>query len=226
MTPGHSPTPPSSEATLGQRLTRLHHAHYARLVRIWAARCPSRDDAEDLVQDGFARLYRRYQPDRLPVAIPDDAVLLRILHVTLRNLLIDHYRHTAAERDHDALARAPDQLSFDPDQAQHPGLLRALRPIDWDHPVEDVLAARQLLDRLLDRLDPHWARVLSLLCDDFSPAEIGAAMEGRNGHVLVRRAREHICRLLGDFAAAGDRAAAWMAARFCGLPDRLRPDQP
>ncbi len=216
-------TPPFSDdpdiPSLGRRLTLLHQLHFVRLVRVWAPRCTSRDDAEDLVQDAFARLYRRYRATPLPADIPEDAVLLRVLHVTIRNLLIDHHRHSAAQRDHEAIS-----LALNTAFAQNgPSAQIALPPIEWDHSVEDAVAANQLLDRLLARLDPHWARVLALLCEDFSPAEIGAAMGGRNGHVLVRRAREHICRLLADFAAAGDRAASWMALRFCRVPPVASP---
>ena len=204
-----------TSASLARRLTRLHRTHYAPMVRGWTARCGSREDAEDLVQDAFAKVYRRYRGGVMPTGFDDDAVLLRVLHVTTRNLLIDGYRRASALRRHG------EQAGFEAEIGLPHGVptgLAALAPIGWDHPVEDEIAVRELLDRLLDQLDPHWARVLALLCDDFSPAEIGSAMDGRNGHVLVRRAREHICRLLAGLAAAGDRAAAWMGLRFCGWP--------
>jgi DNA-directed RNA polymerase specialized sigma24 family protein len=189
------------------RLARLHGAHYARMVRRWRLHCATPADAEDLIQEAFTRLYRRYHTGE---PIPDDdEVLVRMLHVTARRLLIDEHRATIAVK-----RQEPDGPTAQPHGIDE--------PVALDQSVEDEVAMRRLLDHLLDTLDPHWARVLAMLCEDFLPAEIGLVMEGRNGHVLVRQARVHICRILHDLAAAGDPEAAWMGVRFCGWSESVR----
>lgn len=184
-----------------ERLTALHQLHYAAMVRRWRMQCATPTDAEDLIQEAFARIYRRFHAGE---AIPEtDDMLVKMLHVTARHLLIDEYRAAAAlkRQGHEGDAAA-DCAGYE--------------PVALDQMVEDEVATRRLLDHLIAALDPHWARVLSLMCEDFSPQEIGQAMEGRNGYVLVRQARVHVCRILQALAAAGDRAAQWMGMKFCG----------
>ncbi len=214
----------STTASFAERLARLHEAHYVRIVRRWRFQCRSLSDAEDLIQEAFTRLYRRY---KLGEAMPEsETVLLQLLHVTARHLLIDEVRAASALKRQRLHHGGEEEEGTAHDGAEP--IERATdrhQPIGLDHPVEDEVATRQLLDYLLDTLDPHWARVLALMCEDFSPPEIGAAMEGRNGYVLVRQARIHICRVLQDLAATGDHAAGWMGIRFCGWP-APPPDAP
>lgn len=205
-----SDPPPAGFAA---RLTRLHERQYAAAVRRWRVHCRHPVNAEDLVQEAFLRLYRRYRAgDELP---PDDEMLLKLLHATIRHLIIDEYRAAAA---HKRQAHGGETGAYaapiGPDgEVELANLL--------DQTVEDEVAMRHLLERLLTSLDPHWARVLAFMCEDFSPQEIGLAMEGRNGYVLVRQTRLHICRVLRVLAEAGDGAAAWMGLKFCGWRERL-----
>ncbi|MGC9271407.1 RNA polymerase sigma factor [Acidiphilium sp.] len=202
-----------SEPGFAARLTRLHERQYAAAVRRWRVRCRYPVNAEDLVQEAFLRLYRRYRAgDELP---PDDEMLLKLLHATIRNLIIDEYRAAAA---HKRQVRGGETGVY-AGPLQPDGEAEAANPLD--HTVEDEVAMRHLLERLLATLDPHWARVLTFMCEDFSPQEIGLAMEGRNGYVLVRQTRLHICRVLRALAEAGDYAAAWMGLKFCGWRERV-----
>ncbi len=192
-------------AGLTRRLADLYETSRARMVRRWRFRCRTPDEAEDLVQEAYARVYRRYREQGEPPE--DDADLLRIIEATARHALIDARRKEATEKRREEFASETSSVDEGGNVLDVP---------DLDHPVEDEFATRELLLRLVAGLDRHWAAVLEMMCDDFSPAEIGLALGGKNGHVLVRQARVHICRILGDIAAGGDRAAAWIGSRFCG----------
>lgn len=99
MTSGPSPETNAAHADLAQVWRALH----TRLLAFVRARVATDEDAEDLIQDVFARIQAR---DGFDAGIEDPSAWL--FHVT-RNAIVDHYRKRAKEqRVESALQTAPE----------------------------------------------------------------------------------------------------------------------
>jgi hypothetical protein len=134
--------------------------------------------------------------------------------VAVRNVLIDRHRRLEPVSLSDAVSSGQsddEHLGDEPDPAF---------PDPQGLSQEDVLAWKQLLRAIFDRLPPKYVDVAAMVMGGNTPAEIGAAYDQR-GHVLVRHARQLICKILWDFAQTGDPLARSVGEAFFA-PTKLR----
>lgn len=137
-------------------------------------------------------------------AEPDN--LAAFVDVAVRNALIDRHRRVQP-LPLDEVAAVPNTDSGDePDPPAFPdpkGLGQ-----------DDVIAWKQLLHAIFDRLPVKSVEVAVMVMTGKTPAEIGAVYE-QDGYVLRRHARQLICKALREFARAGDPLAQSVGDAFC-----------
>lgn len=164
MAPEHQLDPEG----LGDHLDRLYRA-------AWAL-CGSREEAEDLVQDTFARILAR---PRIVRGDDDLGYLLRVL----RNTFISK-RRTAARR--------PVAAGVAPEELELPDLGRATQP-------EAAVATREVF-AVIAALPPDFRDAITAIdVVGLSYAEAARALRVREGTVTSRlyRARAQVARALG-----------------------------
>ena len=163
MTPEHELDPEG----LGDHVDRLYRA-------AWAL-CGSRADAEDLVQDTYARILRR---PRIVRSDDDLGYLLRVL----RNTYVSQRR--AADRRPKAAGVTPEELDF-PD------------PRSGDRP-EEATTARAVYAVIAGLPDVYRDAVVAVDVVGLSYAEAARALRVRQGTLTSRlyRARAQVVREL------------------------------
>jgi DNA-directed RNA polymerase specialized sigma24 family protein len=191
------------------RLERFFRDKYTALVR-QHLRLGSVEDVQDAIQEAMLRIYARFAEGQQ--AEPDN--LAAFVNVAVRNVLIDRRRRleplslsdvlSFGQSDDDKLGDEPDPAFPDPQ-----GLSQ-----------EDVLAWKQLLRAIFDRLPPKSVEIAAMVMGGKTPAEIGAAYR-QDGYVLRRHARQLICKVLWHFAETGDPLARSVGEAFCA-PAKLR----
>jgi RNA polymerase sigma-70 factor, ECF subfamily len=153
--------------------------HIDRLYRAAWALCGSREDAEDLVQDSYARVL---QKPRLLRSEEDLGYLLRVL----RNTYFSRLR---------AAARRPraDPLPEDLDRVDDP-----LAPAP-----EAALPSSELYALIATRPDPFREALVAIDVVGPSYREAARALRVREATITTRlyRARQRLARALGDPAA-------------------------
>ena len=186
------------------RLEARFRADYPALVRRWRHRAGSVEDAEELIQDGFAALYRAYADTGM--AAEDDAALGAALHATILNAWRDRLRRLA--RREGVIQRVTARVGDDGEEEDPLDKI-----VDLEVRTEDEAAVTQLLGRVMALLSPHWRNVLRLLLADHTPEDITTEL-GRDGYTLRREARRQFCRALAGFVTA-DPLAHWISGRVC-----------
>lgn len=186
------------------RLEIFFRDNYTALVRRHL-RLGSLEDVQDAIQEAMMRIYARFaeggqgEPDNLAAFVS----------VTIRNVLIDRHRRTEPMSLQDALPSGrQDDDKDDGNEADPPF------PDPRGVSQEDVLAWRQLLHAIFERLPPKSVEVAAMVMGGKTPAEIGEAY-GQDGYVLRRHARQLICKALSDFARDGDPLAGSVGEAFC-----------
>lgn len=162
--------------------------HVDRLYRAAWALCGSPHDAEDLVQETFARVLAR---PRLLRGQDELAYLMRVL----RNTFLTQ-RRTAARRPRTGSTTLDDIEAPDPRTGERP---------------EDALAAREVLDTIAALSDNHRLALVAVDVLGLSYREAGAALGAREATIATRvfRAREQVASELGrGRGAARDGASA------------------
>jgi RNA polymerase sigma factor (sigma-70 family) len=190
------------------RLDRYFRQNYARLIRRWAGRAGSVSEAEDLLQDAFLGLYRAHaEGGRLEDG--DDA-LAAVLEVAIRNKHYDRLRRALLREKTEMYMPSARDEEGEEDDAR--GLLG--RVADETIRTEDEIAVRDLFQRVLALLTPHWRSVIALMEADRGARELADAF-GRDGNDLQRQARQRFCSALKTFAST-DSIARWIGQRACG----------
>ena len=152
--------------------------HLDRLYRAAWALCGSREDAEDLVQETYARLLAR---PRLLRNEDDFGYLLR----ALRNTFLNQKRSESRRLRPDAL---PDQLDLVADP-------RSRRP-------EDALEAAEVFAAIATLPDDFRDVLVAVDVAGLSYKEAARALRIREGTVMSRlyRARQAVVRVVGERA--------------------------
>ena len=167
----HRTQRPLDPARLGDHIDRLYRA-------AWAL-CGSREDAEDLVQETYARLLAR---PRLLRNEDDLGYLLRALRNTFLNQKRSESRRLRPERLPDQLDLVPDSRARQPEAALEAAeLFAAVAALPGD--FRDVLVAVDITG--------------------LSYKEAARALRIREGTVMSRlyRARQQVARTVGDRTA-------------------------
>lgn len=110
----------------------------------------SQEDAEDVVQETFVRLWQRQD-----TTYGEDG-FLRMLHTSVRNRCLDRLKHKAVERAYSSYASLETEEDF-----------------------EEAIFAAEIYSRLLreiDRLPERQRQTMRLVCEGKSNAEIAEAM--------------------------------------------------
>jgi DNA-directed RNA polymerase specialized sigma24 family protein len=185
-------------ASFADRLERFFRQNYTQLIRAHL-RLGTVEEVQDALQEAMMRIYARFgdgqepEPDNLP----------GFVHVAIRNVLIDRFRRPLAV-----------DLS-EVDREEEAAVADGVNPAMSLPRQDDVLAWKQLLKVIFDRLPAKWVEVASMAMSGASPEEIGEAFE-QNGYVLRRYARELVCKILHELARKDDPLAAAFARGFCG----------
>ena len=163
MSPEHELDPEA----LGDHLDRLYRA-------AWAL-CGSREDAEDLVQDTYARILRR---PRLVRSDDDLGYLLRVL----RNTFVSQRR---------AAGRRPQSAGVAPEELDAPDPRLGERP-------EEAAGARAVYAAIAALPDAYRDAVVAVDVAGLSYAEAARALRVRQGTLTSRlyRARAQVVRAL------------------------------
>jgi RNA polymerase sigma-70 factor (ECF subfamily) len=147
---------------------QLYQRYAERVFRFLYARMEDRQDAEDLTEDTFFKVWQAL-PGYRRQGTPFGGYLFRVA----RNVLIDHYRRNK---------RRPRLLALSENQ------LHAAEGNPAKHLAQDQ--QRQELRAALGRLSEDYRMVLSLrFFGELSSEEIGAAMERSPGAVRVLQHR-------------------------------------
>jgi RNA polymerase sigma-70 factor (ECF subfamily) len=155
--------------------------HLDRLYRAAWALCGSREDAEDLVQETYARIL---QKPRILRSEEDLGYLLRVL----RNTHFSRLRAAARRPRTDPL---PDELDRIPDRG-------APAP-------EAALHSSELYAQIAALPDPFRQALVAIDVVGLSYREAARALRVREATITTRlyRARQRLARSLGDHAATG-----------------------
>lgn len=173
----------SGDAAAWEEVVRLHSRRIYNLCFRFTGRS---QDAEDLVQDVFIRLYRNLSSYRAEVGS-----LATWLTTLTRNLLIDHYRRAKPDRLTDPIETVNDEGEAAPLPLPASG-----RPADhavWGREVHDQV------QRALLRLSPELREAVILRdLQDLDYKEIAAVLRLPEGTVKSRinRGRLELARLL------------------------------
>jgi RNA polymerase sigma-70 factor (ECF subfamily) len=153
--------------------------HLDRLFRAAYGLCGSRHDAEDLVQETYARVLRR---PRLLRHEDDGAYLLR----ALRNTWIN-WRNSASARR--SVPLEPERLEFVEDSGSNP--------------QESALEAREAFAAVADLSPPLRETIVAVDVMGLSYKEAARALRVRPGTIMSRlhRARDAVARTLEGAAA-------------------------
>ncbi len=172
--------------------------HVDRLYRAAWALCGSPHEAEDLVQETFARVLAR------PRQLRGQDELAYLMQV-LRNTFLTQ-RRTAARRPRTGTATLDDVDPPDPRTGERP---------------EDALAAREVLDTIAGLSENHRLALVAVDVVGLSYREAGEALGAREATIATRvfRAREQVAAELGH-GRRGSADGAEAAARPAQTPPR------
>ncbi|HEX4108301.1 MAG TPA: RNA polymerase sigma factor [Solirubrobacteraceae bacterium] len=161
------------------------HTHVDRLFRAAWALCGRREDAEDLVQETFARVLSR------PRMLHGDDELAYLMRV-LRNTYLTS-RRTAARRPR--TVPAPETEPEDPRSSDH---------------AERALMAGELLAAIADLPEDLRLAVAAVDLLGLSYAQAGRVLDAREATIATRlfRARAQLAERLGDPRDSGREASS------------------
>jgi RNA polymerase sigma-70 factor, ECF subfamily len=147
------------------------------------------DDAQDLTQEVFIKMYRTLNT----YDVGKGAFMTWVTTIT-RNLLVDHFRKTKSDRLTDSLDSAPSEH----EDAQPLGEQIADRAVLPDAQVQSR-ETRETVHRALQKLSPELREAVILRdLQDMDYREIATALKVPEGTVKSRinRGREELARLL------------------------------
>ena len=161
--------------------------HTDRLYRAAWALCGSREDAQDLVQETFARVLAR---PRVLHGQDELAYLLRVL----RNTFLTQ-RRTASRRPQIAMTELDQLEPVDPRVADRP---------------EQAVEARELVAKIATLSEDHRLALVAVDLLGLSYREAARALHTREATIATRvfRARQRIARELGDPDSSGEASPA------------------
>lgn len=176
----------AGESGAWEDLVRLYHR---RVFSICYRFTGSTDEAQDLTQDVFVRLYRSldsYDPAR--------ALFMTWLATLTRNLLVDHFRSSKQNRQTDSLDAG---LSDDPASASLGD--RIIDPSAGPETRLEARETRELVHAALQKLSPELREAVILRdLQDMDYKEIAIVLKVPEGTVKSRinRGRTELARLL------------------------------
>lgn len=184
----------TGDSSAWEEIVRLHHR---RIYNLCYRFTNSAEDAQDLSQDVFVRVYRT-----LSSYNPSKGAFTTWLTTLTRNLLVDHFRRSKQERITDSidagLREEEDSLSLS-DRLEDPGPT-----------PDDRLASKEtqkLVQAALARLSPELREAVILRdLQDFDYKEIAQVLRVPEGTVKSRinRGRTELARLLSRNKKQGE----------------------
>jgi DNA-directed RNA polymerase specialized sigma24 family protein len=200
----------SAASDFAARLELYYRENVQKLVRRNVRNFDSLEDARDAVQEAITRIYAGFvDGDRGDIENLDAYV-----NRTVRHIAFDKFRRDKAVPI-DLVSDGPATRKVGADgQAEEKKSQQQHFPDTNTASADDVVAWRQLLTIITDRLPPKWQGVAAMVMADKSPVEIGKAYD-QDGYVLRRYARELVCRILRDLGSAGDPLALAFSDDIC-----------
>jgi RNA polymerase sigma-70 factor, ECF subfamily len=176
----------AGDAVAWEEIVRRYHR---RIYNICYRFAGSADDAQDLAQEVFIKMYRTlntYDMDR-------GAFMTWVTTIT-RNLLVDHFRRTKQERMTDSLDAAP---------SEHEDAIPLTQQIEDKKPLPDSRVQSretgEAVHHALQKLSPELREAVILRdLEDMDYKEIAAVLKVPEGTVKSRinRGRAELARLL------------------------------
>ena len=176
----------SGDAAAWEEIVQRYHR---RIYNICYRFAGSSDDAQDLTQEVFIKMYRTlnsYDVER-------GAFMTWVTTMT-RNLLVDHFRKHKQDRITDSLDAAP---------SEHEDAMPLSDKIEYKGPAPDSRVqsgeARSAVHEALQKLSPELREAVILRdLQDFSYSEVAAVLKVPEGTVKSRinRGRAELARLL------------------------------
>jgi RNA polymerase sigma-70 factor, ECF subfamily len=167
----------------------LVQRHYRRIYNVCYRFAGDADNAQDLTQEAFIKVYRT-----LSTYDSGKAAFMTWVTTITRNLLVDHFRKTKGDRITDSLDTAP---------AEHEDALPLSEQIADARPSPDArVASREAQDMVhsaLQKLSPELREAVILRdLQDMDYREIATALKVPEGTVKSRinRGRAELARLL------------------------------
>ena len=168
---------------MGRRIEAKLSSERGRWLRFLASRLPSREDAEDVLQDFSIRAIQG------AARVSDPQKIDAWLNVSLRNTLFDRYRREGARR------RLWQGVASEPPPA----------PADHDDPDEDVETPMTCLSSAIGELKPAYSDLIRRAELQEAPLKLVAAelaLTANNVAVRLHRAREALRRSMRTRCAA------------------------
>jgi len=176
----------AGDAAAWEELVQRHHR---RIYNICYRFAGSADDAEDLTQDVFVKMYRTLQS----YDVGKGAFMTWVTTIT-RNLLVDHFRKTKQDRVTDSLDAAP---------SEHEDSLPLSDQIEDQGATPDARAQTQqvgeVVQKALQKLSPDLREAVILRdLQDMDYRDIATVLKVPEGTVKSRinRGRAELARLL------------------------------
>jgi RNA polymerase sigma-70 factor, ECF subfamily len=176
----------AGDAVAWEEIVRRYHR---RIYNICYRFAGSADDAQDLTQEVFIKMYRTlktYDMDR-------GAFMTWVITIT-RNLLVDHFRRTKQARRTDSLDAAP---------SEHEDAIALAQQIEDKKPLPDSRVQSretgEAVHHALQKLSPELREAVILRdLEDMDYKEIAAVLKVPEGTVKSRinRGRAELARLL------------------------------
>ena len=176
----------AGDAAAWEELVQRHHR---RIYNICYRFAGSADDAQDLTQEVFIKMYRTLNS----YDVGKGAFMTWVTTIT-RNLLVDHFRKTKQDRVTDSLDAAP---------SEHEDVMPLSEKIEDQGPAPDARAQSQqvgeAVHKALQKLSPDLREAVILRdLQDMDYREIATVLKVPEGTVKSRinRGRAELARLL------------------------------
>ena len=176
----------AGDAAAWEELVQRHHR---RIYNICYRFAGSADDAQDITQDVFIKMYRTLKSYDV-----DKGAFMTLVTTITRNLLVDHFRKTKQDRVTDSLDSAP---------SEHEDALPISEQVEDHGAAPDARAQTQqvgeVVQKALQKLSPDLREAVILRdLQDMDYREIATVLKVPEGTVKSRinRGRAELARLL------------------------------